>query len=513
MRVTVERLPGSSVTLGITADDDEFQAAYEKKINEFRREAAIPGFRKGKAPRHLLERMVGREALVQETNRDLMEELFKRAVEQEEIVPISPPEVEIEQEDPLAFKVTLQVYPTAELGDYRAVRVETREVDVTDDEVATVVEDVRRGAGEWVSYDPPQRPADGDQIVLDMSVYDGDELFMPAANEQTFVLGETPLFESIAEAVKLMLPGSSAELTLAFEEDDVTVGPELRGKTLRYAFTLKDVRRRVVPELDDELARKISEYDTVEDLTSRLRRDLLRSKANEARNAVVNEIIDAMTATATLELPEALVDREIDEEIAATRSRFAAQGMSYDDFLRAVNKTDEEYRADLRDGVTTRLRRAIVLQRIAKEEGIEVTDEEVEAEIDRVVGDAPNPERRRRLFSSEYFRNQLRNELFDRKLTERLIEIATEGRGAISGPGAELLAAGPEPPPPPRQVASAGDSVTGESETTDADAATDVAVAQASAAGDAAEDTLGEVVADATEIATTRAEPSRDEND
>ncbi|RIK41005.1 MAG: trigger factor [Chloroflexi bacterium] len=454
MRVTVERLPGSAVKLEIAADDDEYKVAYDKTLRDLGREASIPGFRKGKAPRHMLERIVGREALVQETNRDLMEELFRKAVDQESLVPVSQPEVDITQEDPLSFNVTVEVYPTATLGDYRAVRVETREVDVTDEDVATVVEEGRKNLAPWVSYDPPRRPSEGDQVVIDMSVYDGDELFMPPAYDETFVLGETPLFESIVEALKLMLPGSGGELTLAFEEDDASVGPELRGKTLRYEFTLKDVRHRELPELNDEYAVANSSYDTLEEMVGRVRRDLLRARAGEARNEVVTEIIDAMTATAELEIPNGLIEREIDEDINQTRARFAAQGLSYEDFLRIMQTTDEEYRAQLREGVEQRLRRGIVLQEIAKAEAIEVTDEEIEAEIDRVVGDAPNPERRRRLFSSDYFRDQLKNELFDRKLTERLIEIATEGRGAISGPGAELYAAGPEPPPPPRAVAA-----------------------------------------------------------
>jgi trigger factor len=339
---------------------------------------------------------------------------------------------------------------------------------------------------------------------------------MPQAEDETIVLGETPLFESIVEAVKLMQPGTSGDLTLAFEEDDVTVGPELRGKTLRYEFTLKDVRRRDVPELTDELAATISEYDTVEAMTGRIRRDLLRSKANEARNEVVNQIIDDMTASATLEMPGALVDREIDEEINNTSARFSAQGLTYEDFLMAIGKTDEEYRNDMREGVETRLRRAIVLQEIAKAEGIEITDEDIDAEIDRVVGDAPNPERRRRLFSSEYFRTQLQNELYDRKLTERLIEIATEGRGAITGPGAEILEAGPEPPPPPRPVVAAEDEAAGEEATDDASTAAVVEVEghvvadndEATDAGDAGSDEIAAEPIEATATADTEDEPA-----
>jgi trigger factor len=194
----------------------------------------------------------------------------------------------------------------------------------------------------------------------------------------------------------------------------------------------------------------------------------------------------------------------IESEIEATNARFNTQGLSYEDYLRAIGKSDEEYRADLRPDVEARLRRAVVLQDIAKAESIEVTDEDVDAEIERVVGDAPNPERRRRLFSSEYFRTQLQNELYDRKLTEHLIEIATEGRGAISGPGADILAAGPEPPPPPRASAS----VNGEAD----EAASTPEVIDAEAIvldGEAATEEVSEVAA--AEIVDTHATTTAEE--
>jgi len=368
VRVSVERLPGSTVSLEIYADDDEYKAAIDKTVAELRREVQIPGFRKGKAPRNILERMIGHAPIVAQTNQDLVEDLFKKAIEQEDLVPVGSPELEIVQEEPLGFKITVEVFPTAELGDYRSVRVESRDVDITDEDVDTVIEQVRKHSAAWEAPQSPRRPADGDQVTLDIAVFEGDENFMPPSQDEKYVLGETPLFESIAEAIKMMQPGDNAELTLAFEEDDVTVGPELRGHTLTYRFALKDVQERHLPELDDELAKQASEYDTLEEMTGRIRRDLLRAKATEARSAVMNEIIDQIAGIATLEIPTGLVDREVDDEITATTARFASQGLAYEDYLRAVGTTDEEYRDGLRDDATRRLRNSIVLQERAKAE-------------------------------------------------------------------------------------------------------------------------------------------------
>jgi trigger factor len=207
VRVNVERMPGSTVSVDIFAEDDEFAVAVDKAYRKIARDVTIPGFRRGKAPRHIIEGMIGRDAVIEEAGRDMMDDLYRRAIEQESIVPVGEPQVGILQAEPIGFNVVIEVFPTVTLGDYRSVRVEPREVDLEENEVEEILDRLQKTHAEFIPPDAPRMPIDGDQVVIDMSVYDGDELFQPAATDSTFILGESPMFESIADAIKMMMPG------------------------------------------------------------------------------------------------------------------------------------------------------------------------------------------------------------------------------------------------------------------------------------------------------------------
>lgn len=441
MRVNVERMPRSTVSVDIFADEDEFAVAVDKAFKKIARDVTIPGFRRGKAPRHIIEGMIGRDAIVEEAGRDMMDDLYRRAIEQESLVPISEPKVGILQDNPIGFNVQIEVFPTVTLGDYASVRVEPRDVDIDESEVEEVLSQLQKVHAAWLPVEEPRSPADGDQIVIDMEVYDGDELFQPPATDSTFVLGESPMFDSIVEAIKMMMPGSTAELTLAFEEGDSSVNPQLWDKTLRYVVTLKEVNYRVLAERDDELAAKSGSFESYDDMVEEIRRDLLRNKATEAQNEVTSEIINAMAEMAVVEIPQAMIEKEVDDELTQFRSRLAQQGMGYDDYLLMNGQTEEDLRDEMRPGAERRIRNSLVLQEIAKAENIEATPEAIDEEIERLAAPSENPERLRTLYQSEYFRGLLESEVFDRLLKERIVDIATEGSGAVTGRGAEALEA------------------------------------------------------------------------
>lgn len=446
MRVTVERLPGSVVEMSIAAEETEFSAALDRTYKKVIREAAIPGFRRGKAPRQVVERMIGREYLIEETGREMMDDLYRQALESENLSPVSEPEVDIVTAEPLEFKVTIEVFPVVELGDYAAVRVETRDVELGDDEVDEIIENVRRTQAEWVELETPRMPLDGEQVTIDLEIFEGDEPFQEPATDADFVLGETGLFEGISEAIKMMTPGTASEITLAFDEEDVSVRPELRGKTLRYSITLKNVRKRNLPELDDAFVEALGRYPDVEMFRRAVTRDALFGKVQEARSEALNEAIEAMVATSTVDVPRRMVESEIDDEVTQLRTRLAQQGVSLEDYLVTQSQTIDELRAELSENAERRIRNTLVLSEIAKAEEVQVTDDDLAAEIERVSTRAGDPERMRQIYSSDYFRNMLQNELSDRKMTERVLEIATEGRGALSAEDAALLEEGPELP-------------------------------------------------------------------
>lgn len=441
VKVTVERMPGSVVNLDISADPDEFSAAVDKTIKVVSRQANIQGFRPGKAPRHIVLQRIGRENIVAEAGRNMMDDLYQKALDQENLKPIAEPMVDIVQEEPLNFRVVVEVFPEVELNDYKSVRVEPREVDVDDEEVEEQLEALRKNFAEWVDLETPRQPKEGDQITIDLEVYEGDEEFQEPGQDAVFVLGESNLFEALEEAIRMMMPGATSELTLAFEEDDTSVRSELRGKTLRYNINLKEVKTRELPELDDEFAGQVGDFETIDEMMAELRSDTLRGKAQQARGEVINEIFDAFAEETTVTIPKTMIDTDLDDAINQLRSRLAQQGMNFETYLFSIDKTEEAMREDMRPDAERRVRNTLVLQEIGTAEELEVTDEDIEAEIEKLTEGQQNPEQMQQLYRSDYFRGLLQNEIQDRKLTDFVVELATEGQGPITGPGAEQLEA------------------------------------------------------------------------
>ena len=461
VKVTVERLPLSSVSIDIQSDEDEFKRAVDRAFRKISQQVRIPGFRPGRAPRPIVEQRVGREYIVSEAQRELMDDLFKKAIEQEDLTVVSDPSVDIYQEEPLAFKVEVQVYPDVELGDYTTIRSEPRDVEVTDADVDESLEELRRQRGMWVPITQPRQPQDGDQVIIDLQAYENDEPYQSPIENGTFELGGSNLFPQIEEALKNLSPGESAQFDITFSEDDERVNEELRGKTLHYDVTLNEIKERELPELDDDFAQTIDpEYKTLDDLRAELRKDILRTRAMEARNEVINTAIERMTELATVEVPPAMVDRQVQLDIERLTGDLSREGMSFEEFLRFGGKSEGEYRDEARPAAEERLRRSVVLESFAKSEGVEVTEEDLVDEIDRLTSPMDNAEEMRAIYSNAYFQRMIIDELANRKLTDRIVELVTEGQGAVTGEAADLLREMREP----RAVSSSSEVIEGDSE-------------------------------------------------
>ncbi|MBA2759392.1 MAG: trigger factor [Chloroflexia bacterium] len=441
MKLSVERQPASLVMLDITADEDEFSQAMDRAFRKTAREIQIPGFRKGKAPRGLIERTYGREVFLRDAADDVMDRLYREALEQEKLVPVGEPDVEIVELEPVSFKVTFPVFPTIEPGDYTSVRVESEDATVTDDDVNEVLEQLRRTQAPWVDPSQPRKAREGDQVNIDYDVKQGDDNFQEPVKDAQFILGETNLLVQLRERIEEMEIGQTETFELAFDEEDTAADPSIRGKALTYTVTLNSVQERQLPELDDEFAKAAGDAASLDDLRQQVRDDVHQGKTSELRTTVVNKIISAMGEGAELDPPSVMVDEEVEHQINHLKQNLAQSGTPYEAYLRAQDKTEDDLRDDLRPNAERRLRNSLLMQEIAKRDKVEVTDEDIDAEIDRMLGPAPDAEsddegdeqqnRMREIYRSAYFRNMMKTDLLDRKLTDHLIEIATEGRGAV----------------------------------------------------------------------------------
>src|SRR6476469_314952 len=192
VKLTVERLPESQVRLDIAADEAEFAEAVEKPARKVSRDIVLPGFRKGKVPRHMIERMYGREVFLEEAGRLIMDDLYRKALEQEDLTPVGSPDVQITQMDPVAFTVEVPIYPSVEPGDYTAVRAEPEDAAIREDDVDEVLQRLRKASSPWIDPSEERKAQEGDQVTLDLSMTDenGEQFQEPIENAQ-FIIGES----------------------------------------------------------------------------------------------------------------------------------------------------------------------------------------------------------------------------------------------------------------------------------------------------------------------------------
>jgi trigger factor len=224
---------------------------------------------------------------------------------------------------------------------------------------------------------------------------------------------------------------------IAFAEDNEGVEAGMRGKTMSYAVAMKKIEEQHLLPLDEEFAKKVSDgkIETLEALRADIRKDLLRAERQKARTEVGNEVVAALSEGATLDLPAVMIDKQVDSDVENMRNHLGQDhNQTLEAHLRAEEKTLEELREELRPEATRRLRNSLVLREIATREGVSVSPQDIDAEIDRMVGAMENGVQMRQFYSSNYIRTMLESELFERKLMDRVIDIATEGRGAADPP-------------------------------------------------------------------------------
>jgi trigger factor len=469
----MERLPESRVQLEITAEETESAEAMRRAVRKVGNQITLPGFRKGKAPRAMIEQAYGPEVFQEEANRFLMTDLYRQALEQEDLVPVGDPEVDIASIEPLTFTVVVPIYPEIDVGNYREVRIEPIDASVDDAAVDELIESLRKTHSPWVDPEgeglqvgagleltPRSRlPRDGDQVTIDYTVQEDGESIEEPVVDAVFVLGESGLLEPIEDAIKGLRVGQTTGFSVPFAENDESIDESLRGKTLAYSVTLKGLKERDLIPLDDDFAKTVGDVETLEELRREISEDLHARRTAAARSEALAQIIEKMAEGATIELPAPMIDRAVDDEVHRLRARMTQQGIPLEAYLRATDQTEVALRDELRPAVTDRLRNSLLLRTIAEKEEIAVGDNVVDAAVERIAAAAHESERApqaEKFARSDYVRSLLETEIFERQLTDRLIELATDGRGAVVNgwePPAEPDAEETEPDDTPQLVA------------------------------------------------------------
>jgi trigger factor len=443
----MERLSESRVQLEITAEEEESAEAMRRAVRKVGNQITLPGFRKGKAPKAMIEQMYGPEVFLEEANRFLMSDLYRQALEREDLVPVGDPSVDISSSEPLSFTVVVPVYPEIDPGAYQDVRIEPIDAAVDDAAVDELVEELRKSHSPWIDpqgeglqvgagleLTPKSRhPRDGDQITIDYTVQEEGANVEEPVVDAVFVLGESGLLQPIEDGIRGLRVGETTGFSVPFAEDE-SIDESLRGKTLSYSVTLKGLKERDLLPLDDDFAKTAGDVDTLDELRSNLREELHQTRTAEARREALAQIIGKMVEGATIDLPDPMIDRAVEDDLRRLRGRLAQQGVPLEAYLRGVGQSEDELQEEMRPAAQERLRNSLLLRAIAEREGIAVGDEDVDAAVERIslaAQSSEQPKQAEAFARSDYVRGMLQSELFERRLTDRLVEIATEGRGAV----------------------------------------------------------------------------------
>jgi trigger factor len=422
VKVSTERIPDSQIVLEIEVEPERMEKSLEKAYRRLAQKTKVPGFRQGKAPRAMLERYLGSEAIRHEALDIVIPEVYRQAITEEKIEPIDLPAIEVTQEEPLVFKATVPVRPNVDLGDYRAVRVEREPPAVREEQVEEQLEELRH---RYALLEPVDRPVQvGDMIRAEVQInVDGRQVLHEEDMELRLRPGGAALLPGFVEA----LPGGEKGQRREFSLDVPPDYPQraLAGKTCLCSVLVKEVKEERLPEVTDAFAREVGEgFPSLTALRERLANDLREAAQKEADGAYREKVVDAMVAAANLEFPPQLVDREVDHLL---QDRANASGAAdVEAYLRDLRKPEDDLRQELRWEAIQRVQRSLVLSKLAEVEGIAVNKDDIDSEIDRLAASAgPRADEVRRMFAGKRGREALESSLFTRRTLDRLVAIAS----------------------------------------------------------------------------------------
>ena len=424
MKVSTEKTENRQVVLEIGAEPEEVERSLDGAYKRLVQRAQVPGFRKGKAPRDMLERHVGRGALLEEALERLVPQLLNQAINEQGLEPIAQPEVEITQVEPLTFKATIPLSPTVELGDYRNISIDQEPVSVTDEDIDRVIQQLRAQQGTWV---PVERPVQfGDLVTINVTGNaDGKEILN--RNDLQFqVFQGVPIpVPGFSEELEGMVKGQDKEFTIALPVEKAA--GELAGKDCDFKVNVSEIKEQYLPELDDEFVKGLGQgFETVDALREDVTTHLQAMAEQSARRSYENKAIDALIESSTVEFPAVIAEKEIDRLIAAQEGELQASKISLEDYLRSQNKSREELREELRPIATKNISGSLALGKLAEVEKIEVSTEEIDEEIEIMAQNAGEQgENMRQLFQSPGTRKSLENVIITRKTVQRLVQIAS----------------------------------------------------------------------------------------
>lgn len=387
MLSTWTKKENSTGTLNVTINEDAWKDAQKRAFKKLAKDVEVPGFRKGKAPEAMVKKAISEQSILMEAVNEALQEMYTFALDQEKVVPIAQPEVAIQSltANELVVDFNITVSPEVTLAqDYKTLSFKPKQVRVTAKEIDEELEKLQKDYLEWELKEDGE-VEDGDKIILDYAGYKGEEAFEGGSQENAELeIGSGSFIPGFEEQLIGVKSGESKDLNLTFPQD--YPAEELKGADVVFKTTVHEIRKKVLPELNDDFAKLVNEENvtTLDELKASIKARLTETKKAENLNESENLLLDAVVDGATVEIPQVLIDSEANQMLEEFKQRLSQQGLNYDLYKQLVQQSDEDVFAQITPDATKRVKLRLVLDQVAKQENLEASDEDVEKEYQTI---------------------------------------------------------------------------------------------------------------------------------
>ncbi len=386
MSVQVEKLEKSMAKLTIEASAEDFAAAIDKAYKKNRNKIAMPGFRKGKAPRKMIEKMYGAGVFFEDAANIIIPDAYTDAAKESGLEIVAQPEIDVVQVEagkPFIFTATVAVKPEVTLGEYKGIEVEKKTVEVTEEDITAEIDSVRERNSRIITVED-RATKDGDTVVIDFDGYvDGEQFEGGKAEDYSLVLGSHSFIDNFEEQLVGKNIGDEVEVNVTFPEQ--YQAEELQGKPAVFKVKIKEIKVKELPEADDEFAQDVSDFETLAEYKEDLKKKLEESKQaaldREKEETVITKIIE----NAQMDIPEPMVDAQTRQMTQEFAQRIQSQGLSIEQYMQFTGLTPQKMVEELKPQALKRIQSRLVLEAVAAAENIEATEEDIQKEIETMA--------------------------------------------------------------------------------------------------------------------------------
>ena len=425
MKVDKEQIGENKVKLEVELDEERVEEALDEAYKKVVKKVDIDGFRKGKVPRSLLEKRYGEEVLHKDALDILIQQGYYEAVEEAEIEPIDQPEITdayVQGGEPATFTAKVEVKPEVELGEYTDLEVEKEEITVDEEEIEKELETRRQNHAQLVSVDR-EVVEEGDFVTIDYEGYiDGETFEGGSAEDYNLEIGSGSFIPGFEDQLIGVESGTETTIEVSFPED--YQGGDVAGEDAKFEVTLKDIKTKEVPELDDEFAKDLG-FDNLDELREDIKNDLAEEAKAQADRNYENKLVESAVENAEVNIPEAMVEEEIDNMLQGQKMQMQQQGFDFDQYLEMTGMDEEGLRDNFREQAAERVESNLILEAIAKQEEIEITDEEIDEKVEEIAqnqGQDQDPEQIKAFLQMQGQLDQLKDGLQMEKTIDFLKE-------------------------------------------------------------------------------------------